>query len=362
MNNPFRRKSKSSSVKPPKPTKSEVRTLKAQAAQEKAAQTLAAKRTKLTRQDEANKARWDAEWQASIDRQDFYRDMDLRRVTERSRQGNQRMEDADNFRNVDAHIAINDYHDDLMSPLAALSKKDAIDRHHRRLSQYLTKVEANKYLARVLGLGLLLIVGCFFGLMAEERSHWTVDVFGTLFLVGMMLYVGTTYYKYMDAFTKVCVFEQGDFTDSSHVTGILYTNLPRLFFLRRPEVWRGNNGKNGYMDGGAFVCLSTGGMDYEVLNEDDRSDEIDCRAIPGKMIDAFRTAEDYIDLKAERAAVWGENVIARRNLCRLLDEGGAADAALDKSAFGEWLGKNWPWLLAAGIFGLGFLILAMVVG
>lgn len=153
---------------------------------------------------------------------------------------------------------------------------------------------------------------------------------------------------------RVYVFERADFTDPSHVTRLLYTDLlTRNEFVDRPEVFRGNLDKSGSGDKEGFIALQTGkdvvtpnellrgresksAILFELADEDVLFDVAD-----GKYVPDFRSAEDYYHLPADVSTFDSSTAIDRRFWYDKVVATAQADKALGRNRFLEFIKRNW---------------------
>lgn len=212
-------------------------------------------------------------------------------------------------------------------------------------------------------------LGIFGFLWWNDEFGWFWDIFFSLGFGFMLSIVVGVWRGYREAFRKVYVVERADFTDVGFVTALVRVWLPALGFYKRPEVWRGDNGRNGIGNPNAFVALSAGQdvITWHEMPEMDTPEweefldrDVWCDVEPGPRVTEFRTPLDYFDLAPDVRTCDGISVKHRRAWCRDLQRSGQDFEAWRKGALG-FLESNWPWFYAAGcaVVGVFILMLAM---
>ena len=262
-----------------------------------------------------------------------------------------------------------DYAANLLEPMWALTNPPAVRRHRRRYIRVMGELARFKsgILGGLMSLGVPL--GIFGFLWWNDEFGWFWDIFFSLGFGFMLSIVVGVWRGYREAFRKVYVVERADFTDVGYVTALVRVWLPALGFYKRPEVWRGDNGRNGIGNPNAFVALSAG-QDVIIWHEMPEMDtpeweefldkDVLCDVEPGPRVTEFRTPLDYFDLAPDVRTCDGISVKHRRAWCRDLQRSGQDFEAWRKGALG-FLEGNWPWFYAAGcaVVGVFILMLAM---
>ena len=262
-----------------------------------------------------------------------------------------------------------DYGANLLEPMWALTNPPAVRRHRRRYIRVMGELARFKsgIVSGLASLGLPLLIGGF--LWWNEEFGWVWDIIFTLGFGFMLSYAMGIWRGYREAFRKVYVVERADFTDLGYVTALVRVWLPALGFYKRPEVWRGDNGRNGIGNSNAFVVLSAG---QDVVHWHDMPDrgtaewetfmdkDVWCDVVPGPKIAEFRTPMDYFPLEGDVRTCDGISVKHRRAWCRDLQRSGQDFDAWRKGPLG-FLEGNWAWFYTAGcaVVGVFILMLAM---
>ena len=145
---------------------------------------------------------------------------------------------------------------------------------------------------------------------------------------------------YREAFFKVYVVERLDFTDASQATAIQTVWLPRLAFYYRPEIWRGNDGRSGYLDPNAVGVL--------MLPE-------------GTRIGDIMDVDDYWDLPRDPHVLDDNGAVATRQWSRDLQKNGAKFDALGLPEKRN-LDDIWAWLAGGVEYVIGLAIIIFAGG
>ena len=193
---------------------------------------------------------------------------------------------------------------------------------------------------------------------------WYFDVFVALGLSALTTAAIYVPNGYRQAFSRVYALERRDFTDPGYVTGWVRVYLASLGFYYRPEVWRGNDGRNGIGSPDSVVVLSCGeDVVTWTYDEDDPDWDSDvwCTVEPGPQIKDFRTPLDYFDLPADRFTTTPTSIKHRRSWCRDLMRSGERQAVWEKGAMSMMDGR-WPWLAVGGFMIVGLFGIFMAVG
>lgn len=277
-------------------------------------------------------------------------------------------------RNLDAQaestqlvrLAQTDYKTDLMSVQAAMTDWAALFRHGRWLGRYGAKSSGVAFAILVYSsvvVGGLLFMGLLY-LSPVPFAPWIPPILS-------FLLVGATYVLYWagrkarQIMVRGITLERADPTDLTQVTGRCQTWLPRLGFLGRWEVWRGNGGNTGQDDQGAFVVLQCGRWYTDEPVTSWAHARLDRPNVPVKQhmkISELRTPLDYYGLPADNFTVRGESMVRRRLVCKLLDATGIAIATYDQNPVEAFIAKNWEWLVAVGLIIGTIVVFAMGVG
>ncbi len=262
-----------------------------------------------------------------------------------------------------------DYGANLLEPMWALTNPPAVRRHRKRYIRVMGDLARFKsgIVSGLASLGLPLLIGGF--LWWNDEFGWVWDIIFTLGFGFMLSYAMGIWRGYREAFRKVYVVERADFTDPGFVTALVRVWLPALGFYKRPEVWRGDNGRNGIGNVNAFVVPGAG---QDVVHwreapergtpewEEYMDRDVWCDVEPGPRVSDFRTPLDYFDLEPDVRTCDGISVKHRRAWCRDLQRSGQDFDAWRKGALG-FLEGNLPWFYSGGcaVVGVFILMLAM---
>ena len=260
-----------------------------------------------------------------------------------------------------------DYRANLLEPMWSLTNPMDVRRHRRRYIRVMGEIARFKsgIMTGVFSLGVP--VGIFGLLFWNEDMGLFWDIFFAVGFGVMLSVVVGVWRGYREAFRKVYVVERADFTDPGYVTGLVRIWLPALGFYKRPDVWRGDNGRNGIANGNAFVVLSAGQdiIHWHDMPERDTPEweeflqrDIWCDVEPGPKVTDFRTPTDYFDLPPDVRTCDGISVKHRRAWCRDLQRSGQDFDAWRKGAMGLLEGRL-PWFYAAGCGVIGTFILML---
>lgn len=257
-----------------------------------------------------------------------------------------------------------DYGENLLEPIRAFASPVAVMRHRRRCIKVMGDVAqlANNGKATLLAISVTGVI--FAGLLYSPVYPWYVDLVFSLIFGAACTFLLLVHGGYRLAFTKVYALERRDFTDPSFVTGWVRVFLTSLAYYYRPDVWRGNDGKNGVTNPDSFVVLSCG-LDeiewtYDPDNPDWDADEW-CTVTPGPRIQDFRSPLDYYDLPADKFTTDAVAHKHRRAWCRDILRNGGAYGVWERGSEGFLDGK-WPWLLNGGMLAVGFVLLLVTLG
>ena len=248
-----------------------------------------------------------------------------------------------------------DFSENLLEPVQAATSPWGVIRHRRRL----LRVMGGTARLKTNGAAFLISVGLFaffVSVMVYNPVYpWYFDVFAALLLTVALTLFTYVHGGYRQAFSRVYALERRDFTDPGYVTGWVRAYLPSLGFYYRPDVWRGNDGRNGAANPDSTVVLACGvdavAWTYDEADPDWDS-EVWCQVTPGSRIQDFRTPLDYFDLPADHFTTEPTSIKHRRAWCRDLLRSGQDHAAWKKGALGLMDGR-WPWLAVAGFMIIG---------
>ncbi len=185
-----------------------------------------------------------------------------------------------------------DFSENLLEPVQAATSPWGVIRHRRRLLRVMggtAKLKTN-------GATFLISVGLFaffVSVMVYNPVYpWYFDVFAAFLLTAALTVFTYVHGGYRQAFSRVYALERRDFTDPGYVTGWVRVYLPSLGFYYRPDVWRGNDGRNGAANPDSTVVLACGVDAVEWTYDEDDPDwdsEVWCQVTPGSRIQDFRT-------------------------------------------------------------------------
>ena len=257
-----------------------------------------------------------------------------------------------------------DYAHNLLEPLHAYQNPSDVIRHKRRLIKVLGSTAKLKSNGKAF-LVTLLSTGFVFAALAYNQEMPLPADFVFALLFGGLIAVGVYVYgAFQEAFARVYGVERRDFTDPGYVTGLVATFLPRLGFYDRPEVWRGNDGRNGIRNQKSFVVLACG-VDTVAWNYDEAAPDWDaevwCAVAPGARITDLRVPTDYYDLPADTFTTDGIAMKHRRAWCRDLQRSGMAFGAWEKGVLSLLDGK-WGYLVAGAIFTVALFLIILANG
>ena len=225
----------------------------------------------------------------------------------------------------------------LMQPRWAYFRPKDVLRHRRLFVDVLGGLSGAALPLKVLPLALLLGVVPMALLLFQPETHWLMDLLFGAVVIGAIFWERFIFGAYREAFLKVYVVERNDFTAPADATGFDVVWLPRLAFLDRPGVWRGNDGQNGFRDHDSYRCLT--------LPE-------------GRYVQDLLAAGDYYELPRDEYRLIDTSARVRRTWCRELQENGFAAADLDHPEPSK-VGEMWPWLATLGMLVTGFLLVVM---
>ena len=243
--------------------------------------------------------------------------------------------------------------------------RNALNRHYKRhMAVAGTVSKAKGFALRLLFLvGVSLFVGISAYFMSERLSWYLLGPAG-LIVIGLLWGFSGVPGKYHACFFKVYVHERADYTDVTQVTRYVEVFLSRLGFYDKPAIWRGNDLQDAWTDKGAVGVLVTG-MDkilpYKGLYADESRWEKDiwCDYVEGKMVENFRTAEEFYDLDADPYMMTGSTVVMRRVFCRELQSSGDDFRLLERGGPSWYDGRIG--LIIGGV-GVAAGLLAMALG
>ena len=195
-----------------------------------------------------------------------------------------------------------DFSENLLEPVQAATSPWGVIRHRRRL----LRVMGGAARLKTNGAAFLISVGLFAFFLAVMVYNpvypWYFDVCAALLLTAALTVFTYVHGGYRQAFSRVYALERRDFTDPGYVTGWVRVYLPSLGFYYRPDVWRGNDGRNGAANPDSTVVLACGvdavAWTYDA-DDPDWDSEVWCQVTPGSRIQDFRTPLDYFDLPAD---------------------------------------------------------------
>ena len=255
--------------------------------------------------------------------------------------------------------AMEDHDDNLLEPLWAFVNIRPTLRHHKRFIRVMGSIAKWKSMAKTIGVVAGVFGGILVALLNNNEMNWIMDALFAAGFAGFLAYVSRSYLGYKEAFVKVYTVERADFTDPGQVTGVSTVHLPRLAYYGRPDVWRGNDGKNGIRDSDAIVVLQTG---YDVVtwlppSSQTEDKEVWCHVETSKRLSDFRIPPDYYDLPADTYTVNGDSMKMRRAICRQLQRNGEMYAKSLKGGL-SWLDGKWGWI-CAGVLALSSVLIVM---
>ena len=151
-----------------------------------------------------------------------------------------------------------DFSENLLEPVQAATSPWGVIRHRRRL----LRVMGGTARLKTNGAAFLISVGLFaffLSVMVYNPVYpWYFDVCAALLLTVALTLFTYVHGGYRQAFSRVYALERRDFTDPGYVTGWVRAYLPSLGFYYRPDVWRGNDGRNGAANPDSTVVLACG--------------------------------------------------------------------------------------------------------
>ena len=271
--------------------------------------------------------------------------------------------------NALVHEAKEDVEECLISPIWAYInyqpwplKPGALRRQHARAMAVMGMATRGASFLKSTGLSVLVFGGLLAALLFNSQFGWLPDlVFAFLFafLLSMLVRINN---QYREAFARIVVHEHRDFTDPAQTTAKLSAWVPRLTYYDRPDVWKGQNDRNGVSNPASSIVVQTRDSvvwapDVEEKHEDGnlvivRGETLVERA---RKVTEIRETKDLLNLPAEKFAVTGAAARARRFLLRLVQRNGLSIESFEKGEKGA-IERNLEWIYCAGCLVLTFLL------
>ena len=231
-----------------------------------------------------------------------------------------------------------DHDVNLLQPRQAYFHMQEVLRHRRRFVNAVGGLSGAALNVRVFIFMLLGAGGVAAAMWVNPLTPWWADIAVTLSL-GISIWTERMISgAYREGFFKVYVVERRDFTDPSQATAIQTVWLPRLAFYYRPEIWRGSDGRSGYLDPHAVGILM----------------------VPeGMRIGDLMGVDDYWELPRDECVLDDTGAVAMRAWARDLQQNGAKYAALGLPEKRS-LDDLWPWIAGGAelLIGLAIIVLA----
>ena len=262
-----------------------------------------------------------------------------------------------------------DFAVNMLDPLHAYMNPEAVIRHRRRFIKVMGAMAKLKSNGKSMVMVVLTTALVFGALYLNEEMGIGFDLFFALCFGSMIAVLAFIHSAFQEAFSMVFAVERRDFTDPGHATGVVRVYLPSLAFYDRPEVWRGNDGRNGIRNPKSFIVLSCGQDSVEWHTPPEKGTEeyqewlqqdVWCDVTPGLAIRDIRTPLDYYDLLPDRYMCDGISMKHRRAWCRDLQRSGEAFAAWEKGPLSLMDGK-WAWLYAGACLAATVFITVMAL-
>ena len=264
--------------------------------------------------------------------------------------------------------ARDDWHDNLLELYWAYKHAPALARHSARFKAVIGEVASSASSWKMIAFFIVVGIAGGAGLIIDKHWPWWADIFAAAGYA-MVIFVGYGRYKaFYSAFVKVYCVERADFTDPSQVTGLVTIWLPRLVYYYRPDVWRGNNGQNGFQSSGAYCVVQTGvdnvmwdtqvskiGMitkDAAIYGNWDLSEW--CLVQDGRLISTLRNPSDYYYLPRDSFMANCVSMKLRRAWCRALQRNGALMGKIERGKI-SILDGYWAWIYSLVMAGLALL-------
>ena len=225
----------------------------------------------------------------------------------------------------------------------------ALRRQHARAMAVMGVATRGISFLKSTGLVVLIFGVLLAALLVSDEMSWVADlIFALLFAVMFKLLIGINN-QFREAHARIDVYEHRDFTDPSQVTGKLSAWVPRLAYYGRPDVWKGDNGRNGIANPASRIVVQTRDEVVWLQDEEKEDDEGNKITVKGgvqatraRKVTDFRVTQDYLDLPAQPFRVTGNASRARRALLRMIQRNGIAIEGFEKGNQ-SFIERNWEW-------------------
>ena len=199
--------------------------------------------------------------------------------------------------------------------------------------------------AKALVIGAIVAIGLFvlfifYGLEDVPRDQRFLSII-LIFIVCLLFGFGISWliwsrWAYNQCYIRTYVAENLDYSNPGDCINISRLYLPRMVFLNRPDVFRGNDGANGVLDKNAIIRLQSNF---------------------GQTITEITNVETYYDLPGDEYGMRDAEASDIYNLYHLAGTGGKMCSTFndpEKNKMNGFFTTNWPWFIIGGMLLLAF--------
>lgn len=198
---------------------------------------------------------------------------------------------------------------------------------------------------RTVGLGAILFVGSVYLWFFTRPDGagfmypiWVILISSVTAVAGF--YGLCVWLMFRQCYVKLLVMGRYNFINPGQCDDILMCYVPRLAFANRPDVFVGNNGRNGIRDKGSYVRLKTefGMFVYDISH----------------VMEVYDLPKDEDGMQFGAAST-------RYDLYRMAEQLGGLVAGFHdtqgREAVAEFITNNMPWFVSLAAFGVGLFIM-----
>ena len=199
--------------------------------------------------------------------------------------------------------------------------------------------------AKALGVGAIVFIGLFilfimYGLEdvpRDQRFLSLILIFFGSFALGLGIsWVMWSMWAYAQCYIRAYIAENLDYANPGDCVNISRVYLPRVAFLNRPDVFRGNDGANGVLHKNAIIRLQSNF---------------------GQSITEITDISVYYDLPADEYGMRDAEASDIYNLYHLAASGGKSCSTFndpEQTKMNGFFTTNWPWFISGGMLLLAF--------